>query len=124
MFSDPNLVLFYVKNPAKSEEFYKNLLDTQPAESSPTFSMFVLKTGLRLGLWAKEEIEPQAYQTGGGMELSFQVNSNEMVDEIHKQWSDKEISIIQPPTQMDFGYTFVGVDPDEHRLRIFCLKRT
>ncbi|MCW8394373.1 hypothetical protein OQI99_01645 [Legionella sp. PATHC039] len=67
MFSDPNLVLFYVKNPAKSEEFYKNLLDTQPAESSPTFAMFVLKTGLGLGLWAKEDIEPQAYQTGGGM---------------------------------------------------------
>ncbi len=122
MLSDPNLVLFYVKNPAKSEEFYKNLLDTQPIESSPTFAMFIMKTGLRLGLWAKEDIERSSNR--GGMELSFQVNSNEMVDEIHKQWSDKEISIIQAPTQMDFGYTFVGIDPDEHRLRIFCLKRT
>lgn len=124
MFSDPNLVLFYVDNPVKSERFYRNILETQPIESSPTFVMFVLKTGLRLGLWAKETIEPQVTRTGGGMELSFQVNSNEMVDEMHNQWSNKEISIIQSPTQMDFGYTFVAVDPDEHRLRVFCLNRT
>lgn len=57
MLSDPNLVLFYVKNPAKSEEFYKNLLDTQPIESSPTFAMFIMKTGLRLGFAYSNEDE-------------------------------------------------------------------
>ncbi|HHT9935161.1 TPA: hypothetical protein ACT9LK_002984 [Legionella pneumophila] len=30
-------------------------------------------------------------------------------------------AIIQPPTRMDFGYMFVGIDPDEHCLRNFCL---
>lgn len=84
MLSDPNLVLFYVKNPAKSEEFYKNLLNTQPIESSPTFAMFVMKTGLRLGLWAQEEIEPKAHQTGGVWSCPFR--------SVAMKWSMRYIS--------------------------------
>jgi len=27
--------------------------------------------------------------------------------------------IVQAPTEMDFGYTFVASDPDGYRLRVF-----
>jgi hypothetical protein len=30
------------------------------------------------------------------------------------------VSIIQEPTDMDFGRTFVGLDPDGHRVRVFA----
>ena len=30
------------------------------------------------------------------------------------------IEILQKPTRMDFGFTFVGLDPDGHRLRVFA----
>jgi len=30
------------------------------------------------------------------------------------------VSILQGPTDMEFGRTFVGLDPDGHRLRIFA----
>ncbi|WP_374468302.1 hypothetical protein [Ferrovibrio sp.] len=29
-------------------------------------------------------------------------------------------AILQPPTAMDFGYTFLAADPDGHRLRVFA----
>ena len=37
--------------------------------------------------------------------------SNEIV-----QWRAHVVSIIQAPCDMDFGHTFVAVDPDGHRI--------
>jgi predicted enzyme related to lactoylglutathione lyase len=28
--------------------------------------------------------------------------------------------VAQPPTRMDFGFTFLALDPDGHRLRVFA----
>jgi predicted lactoylglutathione lyase len=122
MLIDPNLVVFYVESPTNSAEFYSELLETQPIFSSPTYVMFLLKTGLRLGLWSKHEVKPQVSSTGGGSELSFQVANDETVDEFYTKWQQKKYPILQPPTMMDFGYTFVVLDPDNHRLRICSLK--
>ncbi len=36
----------------------------------------------------------------------------------HADWS-KRMSIAQVPTEMDFGNTFVALDPDGYRLRVF-----
>jgi predicted enzyme related to lactoylglutathione lyase len=38
----------------------------------------------------------------------------------HADWSKRGLTIAQPPTQMDFGHTFVALDPDGHRLRVFA----
>lgn len=123
MFTDPNLVLlFYVNDAAISEKFYSNLLGTQAIESSPNFSMFILKSGVNLGLWSKHDVEPAAAISGGGGELGLQVTANQQVDELHSLWKKQGIIIIQPPTEMDFGYTFVGLDPDQHRIRVYALK--
>jgi predicted enzyme related to lactoylglutathione lyase len=41
------------------------------------------------------------------------------VDKTHDAWKEKGLKILQPPTDMDFGRTFVALDPDRHRLRVF-----
>jgi hypothetical protein len=30
------------------------------------------------------------------------------------------ITVVQGPLHMSFGYTFTVIDPDGHRLRVFC----
>lgn len=55
---DPNLIIFYVDNPLVSAPFYERLLKSQPIKSSSTFVMFLLKSGVRLGLWSKHSVEP------------------------------------------------------------------
>ncbi|WP_454784357.1 VOC family protein [Legionella sp. WA2024007413] len=122
MYLDPNLIIFYVDNPQVSEQFYERLFNSQPIQSSPTFVMFLLKSGMRLGLWSKHTVEPPAAANGGGSELSLQVQNDPLVDELHTLWQKENIQIAQAPTMMDFGYTFVALDPDNHRLRIFSLK--
>jgi hypothetical protein len=82
--------------------------------------MFLLDNGYKLGLWSKHEVEPAAIMTGGGCELGFPVSDVSEVDAIYATCQQKRVKIIQQPTQMDFGYTFVAVDPDEHRLRIYA----
>ncbi|PWY55181.1 drug:proton antiporter [Legionella qingyii] len=119
---DPNLIIFYVDNPQVSAPFYERLFKNQPIASSPNFVMFLLKSGVRLGLWSKHSVEPPVRVLGGGNELSLQVHDNHIVDELHALWQQEGIQIAQPLTMMDFGYTFVALDPDNHRLRIFSLK--
>lgn len=119
MYLDPNLIILYVDAPLISASFYEQLLKSQPVESSPTFVMFLLKSGMRLGLWSKHSVEPRATALGGGGELSLQVQNDPMIDELYTLWQQQGIQIAQPPTMMDFGYTFVALDPDHHRLRIF-----
>ena len=56
----PHFVLLYVDEPQASAAFYARLLDRQPLESSPNFVMFELSPDLRLGLWARRDVEPRA----------------------------------------------------------------
>lgn len=116
----PNFLLLYVANPAASAAFYADLLGSQPVEASPTFAMFALDNGVMLGLWARETVEPGALAEAGGSELAFTVEDARGVDSRHAEWRAKNIAIVQVPTRMDFGYTFVGLDPDGHRLRVFA----
>ena len=34
-------------------------------------------------------------------------------------WTKLGLAVVQEPTRMDFGFTFVVADPDGHRLRPF-----
>jgi len=115
----PNLVLLYVDNPSLSAGFYSDILGLEPIEASPTFAMFMLSSGLKLGLWSKHTVEPAAPASFGGFELAFSVDSKEIVDSMYADCCSCEQRIVQPPTEMDFGYTFVALDPDGHRLRVY-----
>jgi catechol 2,3-dioxygenase-like lactoylglutathione lyase family enzyme len=116
----PHFVLLYVDQPAASARFYATLLGREPVESSPTFAMFALDDGLMLGLWARQGVEPRPSAGPGASELAFVLPSDAEVDAAHARWTAQGITIAQPPVRMDFGYTFVGQDPDGHRLRAFA----
>jgi catechol 2,3-dioxygenase-like lactoylglutathione lyase family enzyme len=116
---DPNFILLYVDSPAASAAFYADLLGRPPVESSPTFAMFALASGVMLGLWARQTVEPTA-TTGVGGEIAFAVAGADAVHALHADWVGRGLTIIQPPTDMDFGRTFAGLDPDGHRLRVFA----
>lgn len=117
---NPNFILLYVDNPLVSAEFYAKLLDKTPIESHPTFVAFALDSGLTLGLWSKHTAQPAALATGGGGEVAFAVADRQTVDTAYAQWTQQGGRVAQKPTSMDFGYTFVILDPDGHRLRVFC----
>jgi len=116
----PHFVLLYVDEPEKSAAFYARLLDRQPLESSPTFVMFELAPGLRLGLWARRNVKPAALGAADSGELAMAVGSNEEVEALFADRKRKGATILQEPVTMDFGLTFLAADPDGHRLRVFC----
>ena len=117
--SNISFVLLYVENPAASDVFYAELLGRPAIESSPTFVMFAMDNGLMLGLWGRGGVEPAATTPGGG-EIAFAVENAAAVEAQHAQWRARGLTIAQAPTRMDFGHTFVALDPDGHRLRVFA----
>ena len=116
---DPNFILLYVDSPADSATFYQKLLGRPPVESSPSFAMFPLRDGMLLGLWVRTDVQPHAPFTGGGAEIGFPVASDAEVLALRDAWSAIGAAVIQEPTHLDFGFTFVATDPDGHRLRAF-----
>ncbi|RFB79374.1 VOC family protein [Methylovirgula sp. 4M-Z18] len=119
---DLSYVLLYVDNPAASAAFYGDLLGQQPVELSPTFALFVIKPGLKLGLWSRHTVEPAAAGArGGAVELALTVEDRAAVDATYAEWKKRGLPILQEPELMDFGYTFTAADPDGHRLRVFVL---
>jgi len=114
-----NYILLAVADPARSAAFYSSLLGIKPVENSPTFVLYVLPNGIKLGLWSKGEIEP-APRTAGGVEVTFSESDDAAVSATFADWSAKGATILQSPTRMDFGFTFTAEDPDGHRLRVFA----
>ena len=117
---DPNFILLYVDSPAASAAFYAELLGHAPVEISPTFALFALSSGVMLGLWSQHTVEPAAQARFGGSELAFTVSDAEAVRAKHRDWVARGLPIAQPPTELDFGHTFVALDPNGHRLRVFA----
>ena len=126
--SHPNFVILYVDDPPRSANFYASLLGRGPADLSATFAMFALDSGVMFGLWSKHTATPTVARDtgpGGGGELAFSVESKARVDELYSKWTAREwtgrgLRIAQAPVTLDFGYTFVALDPDAHRLRVFA----
>ena len=71
----------------------------------------------RLPSLPKAPTNPKA-PNGKGGEICFTVDSSDAVRAAHADWS-KRMPIAQAPTEMDFGHTFVALDPDGYRLRVF-----
>lgn len=116
----PNFVILYVENPLTSAAFYADLLGQPAVEASPAFAMFALTSGVMLGLWSLDAVEPATNITGGGAELAFTVSNNAEVDAMYADWIQRGLIVAQKPVSMDFGYTFTALDPDSHRLRVFA----
>jgi catechol 2,3-dioxygenase-like lactoylglutathione lyase family enzyme len=116
----PSFILLYVQNPPASAVFYEKLLGRPAVESSTNFSMFVLDNGLRVGLWRRDDVQPKPIAEPGGAEILFHFDDDKAVDTAYADWRERGMTIAQEPTLMDFGYTFVALDPDGHRLRGFA----
>ena len=117
--SNVNFILLYVENVARSADFYSRLLDKPVPESSLGFAMLPVAPDLMLGLWRRDEVEPKAGAPGGG-EMAIALPDDAPVEAEHARWVAFGVNIAQKPTRMDFGYTFVGHDPDGHRIRAFA----
>lgn len=115
----PNCFILYVSSPAESAALYTRLFDRPPVEQSPNFAMFALDGGVMLGLWARHDVQPPATPAGGA-EIGLQVADAQAVRAVHDAWRSHGLPMAQAPTPMDFGFTFVAVDPDGHRLRVFA----
>ena len=112
----PDCFLFYVADVPASAAFYTRLLGHPPVEASPGFALFVLAGGGKLGLWKRAGVAPLAEASAGAAEIGF-VSAD--VDATCAAWQAQGITIVQPPTEMEFGRTCCGLDPDGHRLRAF-----
>jgi predicted enzyme related to lactoylglutathione lyase len=111
--------LLYVADPLKSADLYAKIFGIDAADRAPTFSMFVLPNGMKIGLWLKDDVEPKA-NPPGGIEMSFTEADAEGVRARLEVFRALGLKILQEPTEMDFGYTFTAADPDGHRIRVFA----
>ncbi len=113
------LIVLYVKDVAISAAFYRDLLGAVPVESSATFAMFPMPP-VMLGLWARTEVKPEASGSPGALEIDFRVADAQAVRDTHAEWVKKGLTIVQAPVELDFGFTFMAVDPDGHKLRVMA----
>jgi len=115
-----SFILLHVDNPPASAKFYTELLGIPVIEQSPTFAMLPLRDGVMLGLWSRHTVEPKSSGNPGASEVAFTVDDATAVETTHIDWAKRGLKIAQTPTRMDFGATFVALDPDGHRLRVFA----
>lgn len=115
----PDLLILYVEDINRSKAFYQSLLAVPAIEASNSFMMFKLDSGLRFGLWSKYEVLPKADVNPGSMEVAILVPDLETLYRMQDDWRLQNIPILQEITKLDFGMTFVGLDPDGHRLRAY-----
>jgi predicted enzyme related to lactoylglutathione lyase len=107
-------LILFVSDVAASVAFYRKILGREPVEQLRTFAMVPLEGEQMLGLWLKTEIGD--LPPPGASEIAF---IEPDVDGVAKEWAAKGVTILQEPTEMDFGRTFLAADPDGHRLRVF-----
>lgn len=117
----PTYTLLLVDNPVASGRFYADLLGIEPVDASETFVLFALRGGLMLGLWSRHTVTPPAGAPAGAAELGFRLADAGAVDAACADWRARGIPIAAAPADLDFGRSFLALDPDGHRLRVYAL---
>ena len=79
-----------------------------------------MREGVTLGLWSRDTVEPASSGQTGASEIAFAVPDAAAVETMHADWRQRGLRIVQAPTAMSFGMTFVALDHDGHRLRVFA----
>lgn len=113
-----DLTILYVADAAASAAFYAGLFERAPVEASPNFAMFVMPSGARLGLWSRHDVKPVVTAATGAGEIVFHVKDAAALAARHADWRVRGLTIAQAPVELDFGATFVALDPDGNRLRV------
>lgn len=120
MLLKPNFIVLYVDNITISSQFYRELLKVDPEKDSDNFHAFKLSTDMKLGLKAKQSVEPEPDGQHGNGELAFMLDNKEQVDALFRECQARKINMLCPPDMVIYGYTFVALDPDGNRLRVFA----
>jgi predicted enzyme related to lactoylglutathione lyase len=117
---DFNFLLLHVADHAASASLYSELLDIPIVEQKSDIAILPLREGVMLGLWSVDTVEPESSGRSGASEIAFAVADSAAVESTHSDWKRLGLTIAQAPTRMSFGTTFVALDPDGHRLRVFA----
>ncbi len=117
---DASNILLYVNDPGVSARFYGSLLEREPIKETPSFALLPLAPGMSLGLWRRDGVKPLPHLRAGGNEIGFRVADAAAVDAAYERWANKGVPIALPPTDLDIGRSFVALDPDGHRLRVYA----
>jgi predicted enzyme related to lactoylglutathione lyase len=89
------------------------------------FALFASESGAKFGVWAKDDVSPTCKEVeAGSMEVVLEVGNVITLQINHTKWRELGVDIIQEPAQMDFGTSFTALDPDGHRLRVFCYEKS
>jgi catechol 2,3-dioxygenase-like lactoylglutathione lyase family enzyme len=116
-------ILLYVRDPARSADFYSRILKRDAAlDRLPTFADLVIYEGTKLGLWNETAVKPSGKAVSGGAELMFKVVDESELMAAYEACGKSNVPIAQTPTEMNFGLTFVALDPDGHRVRLYAPK--
>lgn len=114
-------ILLHVASPAASGRFYRALFGRDPVDACDTFVLFALESGLMLGLWSRDTVVPETGGARGAAEIGVRVDDNATVDDLHADWSARDVAILMPPMDLEFGRSFVATDSDGHRIRVYAL---
>lgn len=114
----PNLIIFYVKNPLESSEFYTKIFKIKPVQAFPTWASFSFPNGLHFALWSTKAKDFVSEGTGSRSELCFLVSDEQEVRRLREEWGHLGVKIEQDLFKAVFGLNFVALDPDGHRIRV------
>lgn len=117
---DFNFLLLHVRDHVASAALYHELLGIPIVAQKSDIAILPLRDGVMLGLWSRETVEPESSGQTGASEIAFAVADVAAVAAMHTAWSEHGLPILQAPTSMSFGTTFVARDPDGHRLRVYA----
>jgi len=115
----PQTVLLYVEKVADSAAFFRDLFGVPIVEQSDNFAMLPLPSGVGLGLWARHDVSPAPVAGVAGFELCVTVKGDADVDAALAEATKRGITVVQPLSRLDFGYTFLLRSPDGHLVRVF-----
>lgn len=115
---NPNLVLFYVKNPLESASFYEKVFEQRPVAALPSYVAFTFSNGFTFSLWSIEAKDFVSSGSGSRAELAIMVPDDTEVRRLRDLWGKLEVTIEQDLHEAVFGLTFVALDPDGHRIRV------
>ncbi len=118
MFTIDSFVL-YVTDVKKSMGFYSKAFDCEAELLSPTFATLEFADNVKITLKQTTDLTPMSEIKGGGTELSIALSDKATFEQLFDAWKNNGIEFAQEIEASVFGFNFVAVDPDGHRIRIF-----
>ena len=114
----PNLFLVYVTDVERATRFYSDLFGTDPVTVTPRYVPFEVAPGVLFALWSGRADAVQA-TTVRTSEVGLMLpGSSAAIDECHREWVAKGVTIVEEPHDEVFGRTFVAADPDGNLIRV------